>query len=173
MSLENIYLTVLIVVGIGTVLYFFFGDAVDGIGEGIPFFDPALVMAFITFTAAGSYIFERYTGLQSVIGLLIAIFLAISLSTLLYFFVLLPIRSAEVSLAYTDESLEGVLGKVIVPIPQDGFGEVLVQVGGGVISKRATSIDNKPIDYEQQVLVIEVKDSTLFVKEYDATWKTI
>ena len=33
------------------------------------------------------------------------------------------------SLAYTDESLMGQVGKVIVPVPVDGFGEIVIEIG--------------------------------------------
>lgn len=170
MTLEDIYLVVLIVVGFGTLLYFFFGDMVDGAGEGIPFFDPAVAMAFVTMTSAAGYLFERFTTFQSVMILIMSMTIAIGLTSLLYFFVLVPLRSAEVSLVYTEDSLAGQVGKVIIPIPKNGFGEVMIEAGGGIVSKRAVSMDNKEIDYDQEVLIIEVKNGTLFVKEYKAFW---
>jgi membrane-bound ClpP family serine protease len=89
------------------------------------------------------------------------------LSVLLYFFILLPLKSAEVSMAYTDESLAGQIGKVIVPIPVDGFGEVVIETVNGLISKRAVGFDNEEIEYNQQVLIVEVKEGTVYVRAYE------
>lgn len=167
MPVLNVYLTVLIISGLATVLYLFFSDIAEGIGEASPFLDPAVILAFITFTSAVGYILELTTSLNHMLIIILAIVIAVGLDFLLYFFVLLPLKSAEVSLAYTDESLAGQVGKVIVPIPADGFGEIVISTVNGIISKRAAGYENKEIDYGKEVLVIEVREGTFIVKEYE------
>src|SRR5690606_5921060 len=137
MPVINVYLTVLIIAGLATVLYLFFSDISEGIGEASPILDPAVILAFISFTSAVGYILELMTNWNHLLILLIALATATVLDFLLYFFVLLPLKSAEVSLAYTDESLTGQVGKVIVPVPVDGFGEIVIESVNGIISKRA------------------------------------
>ncbi len=166
-SLEMIYLTILIVIGCITVLYLFFGDLADISADGIPFLDPAVILSFITFTAAIGYFFERFTGLTSIIIIVIAVILASLITALLYYFLLIPLRSAEVSLAYTDESLEGQLGKIIVPVPIDGFGEMVIETVNGIISKRAASFHQVEIPYDTQVLIIEIREGTAYVSVYE------
>jgi membrane protein implicated in regulation of membrane protease activity len=166
-SLETVYLTILIVIGCCTVLYLFFADIADASVDGIPFFDPAVIMSFITITAAGGYIFERFVGLSSIVNFSIAIIISAIFTALFYYFLLVPLRSAEVSLAYTDESLEGQVGKVIVPIPIDGFGEIVIETANGIISKRATSFQGEEIAYNSQVLVINMREGTAYVVMYE------
>ena len=48
-----------------TILYVFFSDVAEGIGEGSPFLDPAVVLSFITFVAATGYILELTTDWNS------------------------------------------------------------------------------------------------------------
>ena len=110
---------------------------------------------------------EQFTSISSVVSFILAIVFATILSALLYFFLLVPLRSAEVSLAYTDESLEGQVGKVITPVPLDGFGEIVIETVNGLISKRAASYHNIEIPYDTQVLIIELKDGTAFVAIYE------
>ena len=148
-------------------MYIFFSDMAEGIGEVSPFLDPAVVLSFITFVAAVGYILELVTAWNSGIILVIALATAFVLDLLLYFFILLPLRSAEVSMAYTDESLLGQVGKVIVPVPIDGFGEIVIETVNGLISKRAAGYENTAIEYGKEVLVIEVKNGTFIVKEYE------
>ncbi|MDN4606418.1 hypothetical protein [Sporosarcina highlanderae] len=167
MPVINVYLTVLIIAGLATVLYLFFSDIAEGIGEASPLLDPAVILAFITFTSAVGYILELMTDWNHLFILLISLAAATALDFLLYFFVLLPLKSAEVSLAYTDESLTGQVGKVIVPVPVDGFGEIVIESVNGIISKRAAGYENQPIDYGKEVLIIEVKEGTFIVKEYE------
>jgi len=149
------------------VLYLFFGDIADGVGEGIPFFNPTVILAFLTFFAALGFIIEIFTSLNSILISIISAVLSLVLDVLLYYFILIPLKSAEVSMAYTEESLGGQVGKVIVPIPVDGFGEVIVETVNGIISKRATSYDNVAIPYDSKVLIVEVAKGTLYVREYE------
>ena len=167
-SLEMIYLTILIIIGCITVLYLFFSDLADVSVDGIPFLDPAVILSFITFTAAGGYLFERFTGLSSIVIIVISFISAILFTALLYYFLLIPLRSAEVSLAYTDESLEGQLGKIIVPVPIDGFGEMVIETVNGIISKRVASYHNVEIPYDAKVLIIEMRDGTAYVSIYES-----
>lgn len=166
-SLEVIYLTILIVIGCCTVLYLFFADVADTSLDTIPIFDPTIILSFITFTAAAGYMFEHFTSFTSFIILVSALFIASIFTALLYFFLLVPLRSAEVSLAYTDASLESQVARVIVPIPLDGYGEIVIEGGNGIIAKRAASYHNVEIPYDTHVLIIEIREGTAFVAIYE------
>jgi membrane-bound ClpP family serine protease len=167
LPIEQLYLIVLVAAGLATVLYLFFGDVADGAGEALPFLNPAVILAFITFMSASGFIFENVTGMGSVTILAVSAGISAVLSFLLYFFVLLPLRSAESSTAYTEQSLLGQVGRVITPVPEDGFGEVVIETVNGLISKRAAGLENAAIDYDREVLIIEIRDGTLIVKEYE------
>ncbi|KOO47433.1 hypothetical protein AMD00_21925 [Viridibacillus arvi] len=166
-AIQQVYLYSLIILAVCMVLFLFFGDVIDGVGEGIPFFNPAVILSFLTFFAAIGFIFESLTSFSSIVIIAFATIISTVLSVLLYFFILLPLKSAEVSMAYTDESLAGQIGKVIVPIPVDGFGEVVIETVNGLISKRAVGFDNEEIEYNQQVLIVEVKEGTVYVRAYE------
>ena len=167
-ELPTVYLFTLIIVGCITILYLFFSDLFDGVFEGIPFIDPAVILSFITITSAGGFLLEKFTDLSSSLNFIIACIISGIISSLIYFFILVPLKSAEVSLAYTEESLEGQIGKVIVPIPVNGYGEIVIESVNGIISKRATGFENEAIEYHQQVLIIEAKEGTVYVKKYES-----
>lgn len=166
-QLETIYLITLLVIGSCTFLYILFGDVADGALEGIPFLDPATILAFISFTSATGYILEKFTSLTSWIVLIIALLIGSFAALLVYYLLLVPLRSAEVSLVYTEESLEGKLAKVITPIPLNGFGEIIIETINGVIAKRAASFKGEEIPYDQTVLIIEIRDGTALVTVYE------
>lgn len=165
-SIETIYLFLLIISGSITILYLFFGDVFEGIGEVSVFFNPVLILAFITFFSAGGFILEKVTALNAFLIMAISALIALILDVLLNVFVLVPMKSAEQSLAYTEKSLEGRVGKVIVSIPERGFGEVVIESYSGMISKPAASFEDKPIAEGVEVLVIELKDGVLYVTPY-------
>lgn len=166
-SIESIYLTILIISGVVTILYILFGDVLEGIAEATGFLNPTLSLAFITFASATGYLFELLTSFNHYLTLFLSIILAIILDVLLNVFVLIPLSSAEESLAYSENSLRGRVGKVIIPIPIDGFGEVIIQSSSGTIAKSAKCFENKGIAEGQKVLVIDVQDGVLLVSPYD------
>lgn len=166
-SLETIYLMMLILAGILTLLYLFFGDFLEGFGDISPFLNPALILAFITFFSASAYILELVTSLPTLVIAAIAIVIAFILDTILNLFIFIPMASAEESLSYTEESLKGRVGKIIIPIPLNGFGEIFIESKSGMISKPAASYDNEIIAEGKRVLVIEVKKGVLYVIPYE------
>jgi membrane-bound ClpP family serine protease len=167
LSIETLYLTVLIIAGGITLLYLLFGDFLEGIVEATGFLNPTLILAFVTFTSASGYIFEVLTSFHHLLIISISVIIAIILDVFLNVFVLIPLSRAEESLVYTTQSLRGRVGDVIIPIPADGFGEVIIKSASGTISKSAASFENKAIAEGEKVLIIEVKEGILKVLPYE------
>ena len=165
-SIETIYLVTLIVSGAITLLYILFSDFLDGIAEAIGF-NPTLLLAFVTFFSASGYILERVTSFHSYIIIAVSILIALILDTLLNVFVLIPLSSAEQSLVYTEDSLKGRVGRVIIPIPEQGYGEVVIESNSGMISKPAVSYKGAMVEEGTTVLVIEVENGVLSVVSYN------
>ncbi|MHC0036805.1 hypothetical protein [Pseudoneobacillus sp. C159] len=167
LSIESFYLTVLIISGVITLLYLLFGDIVEGLAEATGFLNPILILTFVTFISASGYLFEILSNISHLLILIISIIIALVLDILLNVFVLVPLSKAEESLAYTTRSLKGRIGEVIIPIPMDGFGEVVIKNTSGTIAKAATSFENKEISEGEKVLIVEVKDGVLKVIPYE------
>ncbi|MGE6629804.1 hypothetical protein [Bacillus sp. NPDC077027] len=165
LSLQTLYLYILIISGILTLIFVFFGDVLDGLFEAVPlpFLQPTLILAFFTFFSAGGFIIEKTGIIGSLLGATLSAVIAVILVTCLNIFVLIPLSSAEESLSYTEADLKGRTGEVIVSVPKDGFGEVLLTSNSGKISKPAKSFDQEEIPYGTSVLVVEVKKGVLSV----------
>lgn len=164
--IETIYLYALIIAGVLIVFYLFFGDVLEGIGE-VFFLNPVLILAFIVFFSAAGYILEFITSWHSLLIMTISAVTAFILDTMLNVFVLIPLASAEESLSYTEDSLKGKVGKVIIPIPEDGFGELIIENKFGTITKPAAHIENKYIAEGVTVLVLDIKNGVLYVEPYE------
>lgn len=164
-SLEAIYLIGLIAGGSLTLLYILFGDLLEGIFEVISEgpVNPTVVLAFITIFSSMAFLMEKLTAVHSLIIFVASLLTALILVTLLNVFVLIPLSQAEATMAYSDEDLQGRVGKVITSIPVDGFGEVLIQGHSGNIAKTAVSFEKEAIPYDTEVLVIEVSNGILHV----------
>ena len=165
--LETIYLYGLIISGVLTVIYVLFADVFHfhGAGDGLHFLNPVLIFAFVTVLSASGYLFEKLTSLHYLLILGIGAAVAFIVVTILNVFVLVPLSSAEESLVYKDSDLKGRIGKVITAIPEDGFGEVMIENASGRIAKPASSFDKKEIPGGVDVLVIDVKNGVLQVSE--------
>lgn len=164
-KIEQIFLYGLFVIGLITILYVLFADAIDGMDSGI--LNPTTILTFLLFICATGFILLKLTNWNDEIIIIVALVVSSVITFLLYFFVLVPLASAEVSTAYTNESLQGQVARVIVPIPIDGYGEIVIETVNGIISKRAVGYDKEEIDYDKQVLIIDIEDGTFLVKEYE------
>ncbi|MFJ7753868.1 hypothetical protein ACQKGI_03765 [Peribacillus muralis] len=160
--LETIYLYGLIIFGGLTFLFILFNDIFSGL-ELPDIFNPTLIFSFLTVFFASGYLLESLTGINSVMNAAISLLISISIVTLLNVFVLIPISSAEESLAFHDNDLRGRVGRVLTSVPVDGFGEVLIENISGSIAKTAASYKNEEIVSNTKVLIIEVKNGVIYV----------
>lgn len=138
----------------------------DGLSEAIPFFNPTLLFSFLTFFSASGYLFA-YTSLQNYWIISISALIALLLVILLNVFVLIPLSSAEESLAFTEDSLKGRLGTIITSVPADGYGEVFIEGVSGTISKPAVSFKNTAIPLGSKVLVVDIQKGNALVVIYE------
>ncbi len=163
--LETIYLYGLIISGVVTVLYVLFADVFhfQGAGDGLHFFNPVLIFAFVTILSASGYLFERLSSFHYLLILGISAVIAFIVVTLLNVFVLIPLSSAEESLVYKESDLRGRVGTVITTIPADGFGEVMIDSTSGRIAKPASSFDGDLIESGSKVLIVQVEKGVLQV----------
>lgn len=158
--LSSIYLTILIGSGCCILLTIFLSD-IFSVDIGI--LNPTLILAFFSILSAGGYIMEKYTSIHSWLILLISTAIAVIISIILHFFVFVRLANAEESLVYTEESLKGRIARVIVSIPKDGYGEILIESYSGNISKTATSFYNEEIPYGTETVIIEIRSNVAYV----------
>ncbi|GAD15163.1 hypothetical protein GBL_3380 [Geobacillus kaustophilus GBlys] len=166
---EVVYGAVLVVSALLTVLYFFFSDVLDGLFDVAdhPLFSPQLVLSFFIVGSAVGLLAEWYTDWASSLVLWLAIGVALVAVLLLHFFVFLPLRSAEASLGYTDADLEGALAKVIVSVPPDGLGEILISRKSGAVAKAAKSANNEAIPSGEEVIIVQMENGVAVVARHD------
>ncbi|MGJ3205841.1 hypothetical protein [Geobacillus thermoleovorans] len=168
-SPEVVYGWVLVVSALLTVLYFFFSDVLDGLFDVAdhPLFSPQLILSFFIVGSAVGLLAEMYTDWASGSIIWLAIGVALVAVLLLHFFVFLPLRSAEASLGYTDADLEGTLAKVIVPVPPDGFGEILISRKSGAVAKPAKSLHREEIATGEEVVIVQMENGIAVVAKRD------
>lgn len=146
------------------------GEVLDGALELLsvgssPIFQSTVLVGGITSFGGAGLLLERYSSLGAIAVLIGALLIAILAGIAVFFLYVKPMKNSENSIAFSLESLAGALAEVIVPIPEKGYGEVLVKVGAGFTNQIAASFEGVLIPADARVVVVEVKDNTLYVSE--------
>lgn len=153
-----------------------FGDlisnAIDGVldflsVDGLWKIRPMVLVSGITSFGGAGLLLTRYTALGSLWSSVIALAAAIGLSILVFVVYVRPMENSENSTAFSIRELSGLIGEVLVPIPPRGYGEVLLKVGAGHTNQIAASFDGDTLAAGERVVVVEVRDDTLFVSRLD------
>ena len=64
MPVVQVYLYALIIAGLATILYVFFSDVAEGIGEGSPFLNPAVVLSIHNICSSDRLYYGTNNGLE-------------------------------------------------------------------------------------------------------------
>ncbi|MGX7024197.1 hypothetical protein [Vagococcus hydrophili] len=162
--LDTIYLYVLIGCTVVSILLFIFGDIFDFDGP----IDPMLIVPWLAFTSLFGIIGEKFTDVTSIIVFLLSGGLAMIIVFLMNFYILVPLKNSEASIAVTEKDLEGRKATVITPIPLKGMGEIKISSVTGIITRPASYYEPQEVEVKagSDVLVIEIKDRVCYVVPY-------
>ncbi|MDQ0112955.1 protease [Paenibacillus harenae] len=174
--METLYLACLI----GGILYaivsVIFGDwlsmALDGMLDfltldGHSWLQPTALIGSLTVFGGAGIMLTRYTPLSAGVILALSVLIALAAGAGVFFLYVRPMERSENSIAFSLHALSGSLAEVLVTVPAKGYGEVLVKVGAGFTNQIAASYEGVPIIAGSRVVVVEVKDHTLYVSEVD------
>ncbi|CAM4325634.1 protease [Paenibacillus tarimensis] len=149
------------------------GQAFDGMLDflsldGIDWLQPMILVGGLTVFGGAGIVLQEYSTLGQSLVLGLSALIAIAASIGVYFLYVRPMKNSENTSGFSLQELSGKLGEVWVPIPSTGYGEVVVKVGpAGVTSQIAASYDGQPIAEGSKVVVVEVKEGTLYVAAVD------
>ncbi len=144
------------------------GAALDSFVPDIPGLDAITLVGGITVFGGTGLLLDHYTDLGTGTVLLLSLLSAIVAGAAVFFLYVRPMRDSENSTGYSEQDMTGMLAEVLVPIPASGYGEVMLRMGpAGVTGRIAASLDGEPIEAGADVLVVEVRDGTLYVTKVD------
>ncbi|WP_274650480.1 NfeD family protein [Paenibacillus humicola] len=149
-----------------------FGSLHDGALDFLSFdghhaFHPMPIVGGITVFGGAGWLLERYGSFGGWAVVLLAACCAVLSGIAVYFLYIRPMERSENSTGYSLAELSGAMAEVLVPIPVTGYGEVLVRTVSGVSGQIAASFDGKAIPSGERVVVVEVKDGTLYVSKLE------
>ena len=152
------------------IITIFFGDIIGSMFDGVfdsffpgPWSEPVILVGGVTIFGGTGVILENYTACPANIIALLSLFAAVSLSGVVYFVYVRPMKGAENSAAFFIKELIGKQGEVIIPIPAAGYGEVLIKTVGGNTSQIAACSERLDIPAGALVVVQAVRDGVLYV----------
>ncbi len=152
----------------GDILGDVFGGLLDSLSfDHLDFLSPMVIVGGITAFGGAGIMLERLTSLETLNIAVISLIIAISLSIFVYFIYVRPMQNAENSYGYSMSDLIGKIGTVTVPIPKEGFGEILIKIGAGNTNHIACSCDGEKFTAGTRVVVADIKDGVLNVLRYE------
>ncbi|WP_195575700.1 protease [Paenibacillus sp. 1001270B_150601_E10] len=143
-----------------------FFDALIG-DSGLDFFQPTVLVSGLTVFGAAGLLLSRYTFLSTAWIIVLAVAGAIAVSIGVYFLYVRPMENSENSLSYSIQDLVGSIGDVSISIPSKGYGEVMIRIGLTNTNHIAASFEGEAIPQDSRVVVVEVKDHTVYVSPLD------
>jgi membrane protein implicated in regulation of membrane protease activity len=135
--------------------------------RGLHLLNPLTIVGAITAFGGAGILLERYMVAGTLPIVAVAIVIALVMSVIVHFLIVRPMDRSESSLAFSQAEYVGMTGLVTVPIPASGRGQVMVRVGAGNTVEPAASFDDRPIPSGSQIIVVEVRDHTLYVSASD------
>ncbi len=153
-----------------------FGDLLGDICGGIfhslsfdhlDFLSPVVLVSGITIFGGAGIMLGRISSLAAASVAVFSVIIALIFSILIYFVNVRPMKNAENSSGYSMAELVGKIGTVSVPVPGNGFGEILVKIGGGNTNHIACSCNGEDFPMGTRVVVAEVENGVLKVFLYE------
>lgn len=145
-----------------------FGELISGwadtlAGHPFAFLQPVVWVGGLTAFGGSGILLLHDSSLGSFFVFLVSFIFAFLLSVLVWHIYVKPMKRSENSTGFSMKELVGRIGEVIVPIPERGYGEVMIKIGAGYTNQVAAGFQGVSIAGEERIVVIEVKEDVLFV----------
>lgn len=160
------YLGCLIVGILVALVTIIFGDLIGDMIH-LEHFDTMTTFGGITVFGAVGYLLTKYSSFGLWPVLLLAVLFAVITMFAVYFLYVKPMKTAENSTSFSLQDLAGQIGEVTIPVPAQGYGEVMIKVGAGNTIQIAASFDGEVIPAGSRVVVVEAKDDTVYVSRLE------
>ncbi|GAA3408032.1 NfeD family protein [Paenibacillus hodogayensis] len=153
-----------------------FGDLISNAVDGVLDFlsvdqlrkiRPMVVVSAITAFGGAGLLLLHYTQLPAALDVALGAAAGIAVGALVYVVYVRPMENSENSTGFSIRELAGRIGEVLVPVPPKGYGEVMVKIGHSHTNQIAASFDGDTLEAGARVVIVEVREDTLFVSRLD------
>lgn len=155
---------VLLIVGAGFILLsLIFGEVFSLEGLGAPFIQPPVIALALAVTGGVGLLLSPSMG--SYLAFPFSAAAGLFTGFLLYRFVILPMRRMEHTSSHDKQSLIGSTARVVLTIPQGGYGKIKYNVTGSFVTSPAKSEDGTTINKDTDVVISYIKNNAYYVRE--------
>jgi membrane protein implicated in regulation of membrane protease activity len=138
-----------------------------GASEGVPWLNFGTITAFLAWFGGAGYLLERFYPVWFLVALGIAILSGLGGSAIVFWFLVKFLVSKEENLDPADYDMVGVLGKLSLPIRQDGTGEIIFAQEGVRRVSGARSEEGIPIPKGSEVVVTRYEKGIAYVRRWE------
>lgn len=145
------------------------GSALDGIFDvvSLDFLNPTVLAGAVTVFGGAGVLLTRYSTLDNGPIAALAVLTAAFMGVLMYFGFVKPMDKRQTSNGFSMQDLPGRIGQVTVPVPAEGYGEVMVKFGAANSLHTASSFDQRPLAAGTRVVVVEVSEGVALVSAFE------
>ncbi|WP_088228249.1 protease [Desulfosporosinus sp. FKB] len=128
---------------------------------------PMVLVGGITVFGGSGIMLNQYTHLEPVSAAIVSLVISSLVSIGVYFSYIKPMKNSENSTGFSMKDLVGKIAEVTVPIPVEGYGEVVLKAGAGNTNQIAGNLDSVEIPSGTRVVVGKEIDGILYVFRYE------
>ncbi|ASA19980.1 protease [Paenibacillus donghaensis] len=145
------------------------GNALDGMFDAVSFhfLNPTVLAGAVTVFGGAGILLTRYSALEAGPVAALSLLAAGFLGVLMYLGFVRPMDKSEMSSGFSMSELPGRIGEVMVPVPAQGYGEIMVRFGASNSLHTAASFDQELLPAGIKVVVVEVKEGVAMVSEFE------
>ena len=136
-------------------------------GADLPWFNFGTIAAFLAWFGGTGYLLEHYYGVWFVVALGVATLSGFGGAAIVFLFLARVLMAREAALDPADYDMVGVLGKLSLPIRQNGTGEIIYTQEGVRRVAGARSDDGTPIAKGSEVVVTRYEKGIAYVRRWD------
>lgn len=136
----------------------------DFFGYGISPIKPVVIAVFLTIFG-GVGIIAHKNNLTSRLSLILALVIAISISFLIFRFILVPLHRMQSKEVVGQNELIGHIAKAVLTIKEDECGKIAYTINGNTYSAPARSENKETIDKGEEVVIVNIEHNIFYVKK--------
>lgn len=143
---------------------------IDAGGEAngdLPWFNVGTVAAFLAWFGGSGYLLNGYYGIWFVSALILATLSGIGGAAIVFLFLAKVLMRREAALDPADYDMVGVLGKLSMPIRENGTGELIYSQEGVRRVTGARSDEGVPIPQGAEVVVMRYDKGIAYVRRFE------
>jgi len=132
-----------------------------------PYLSPTIIATFLTVFGGVGYMLLHNTGWSAVPIAALALLIALGVSSVVLFLVVIPLQAAQKGTALSAKMMIGLEAKVVTSIEASRLGEIVYEQGGRRHSAPAKAMGAESIPHGAQVRIVDELAGTFVVERVE------